>query len=548
MKKLRKILTSAIAILAIAAMLTSCALVPVEDANPKDDPIADNGGNNQGGSNQGGNNQGGSNQGGNNGGADNTLPEGNAPGIGQITPGGSVETQPGIDPDYNGGVETQPGINDTPGGTVSGGTVGGGTDDPEYSDSEPGYSGGEPGSSDGSEGATSFELDSSYFSVISVTPERLGEVRVAIFASVPYNEYSITVTLFTQDGTIITDREFSSAYGSRTATTIELTVPIYPENADTVGHAEIVVKATSSVYPEYYLSQNLPTVSFFHDSALWAKYEVETGYSTTVPDSPVVDGKHFDGWYTSEDGEDLYDLSSPVTSDTSAFSRHSTDFDGIINDITTDVIRSMVTIHCSYYRQNSFMASATSVSSGVIIAQGRSSSLVLTCCHCVQLPTGYSRMSITVEDYLGNTYSASVYNYNSANVIDPDYDLAYIEVSGLYSLPPIEIAEEDVEIGDTVIALGSPGGQQNAITTGEVIDFTTIELENGDPLLSNVTFEVIQHTALIKGGSSGGVILNSKLELVGINYAGNESQFDYGYSVPLSKIREFTYFYTGATL
>ena len=194
------------------------------------------------------------------------------------------------------------------------------------------------------------------------------------------------------------------------------------------------------------------------------------------------------------------------------------------------------------------LAREISKRNGIIISTGSSSSLILTCCHSVAVPSGYSRVSITVEDYLGNSYSASVYQSDGAKVIDPDYDLACVVASGLTGLPAIKFADDDAKLGDTVIALGAPGGQVNAVTIGEVIDFTTVTLGNADPNLSNVTFVVPKHTALIKGGSSGGALLNAELELVGINYAGNDSEFDYGFSVPLSKIREFICLYTGATV
>ena len=60
---------------------------------------------------------------------------------------------------------------------------------------------------------------------------------------------------------------------------------------------------------------------------------------------------------------------------------------------------------------------------------------------------------------------------------------------------------------------------------------------------SNVTFDVIKHTAFINNGSSGGGLLNYNQELIGINFASSVNstteEFVTGYAIPIEKVREF---------
>ena len=93
-------------------------------------------------------------------------------------------------------------------------------------------------------------------------------------------------------------------------------------------------------------------------------------------------------------------------------------------------------------------------------------------------------------------------------------------------------------ISDTVIALGSPGGQQNAISFGEIKKYSLVKIDIEEEM-SNVTFPTAYHTAPIKGGSSGGALISCELELVGVNYAGLDDEFGNGYAVPIQKVLEF---------
>ena len=68
-------------------------------------------------------------------------------------------------------------------------------------------------------------------------------------------------------------------------------------------------------------------------------------------------------------------------------------------------------------------------------------------------------------------------------------------------------------------------------------------------LISNVTFNVIVHSAYINSGSSGGALVDENLKLVGINFASasieSTSKYLYTYAIPASKAKEFINNYEG---
>ena len=65
--------------------------------------------------------------------------------------------------------------------------------------------------------------------------------------------------------------------------------------------------------------------------------------------------------------------------------------------------------------------------------------------------------------------------------------------------------------------------------------------ENNDPR-SNVTFEVVHHSAYSNNGSSGGAVIDMNLNIVAINYASGRDQngnFSTGFAVGADKVVEF---------
>ena len=96
---------------------------------------------------------------------------------------------------------------------------------------------------------------------------------------------------------------------------------------------------------------------------------------------------------------------------------------------------------------------------------------------------------------------------------DAETDLAVLRVD-LGILPAIPLGRSDqLRIGDVVLAIGNPYGLTKTVTQG-------IVSATGRGLLGLMTFEnFIQTDAAINEGNSGGALINTRGELVGINTA-----------------------------
>ena len=97
---------------------------------------------------------------------------------------------------------------------------------------------------------------------------------------------------------------------------------------------------------------------------------------------------------------------------------------------------------------------------------------------------------------------------------DSGTDIAVLKVED-QTLKAIDIGSSaDLKVGETVIAIGNPGGSTlaNTVTQGIV---SALERDMADTFTRTV--KTIQHDAAINPGNSGGALLNTKGQLVGIN-------------------------------
>ena len=99
---------------------------------------------------------------------------------------------------------------------------------------------------------------------------------------------------------------------------------------------------------------------------------------------------------------------------------------------------------------------------------------------------------------------------------DPSSDLAVLKVEA-NGLTPIEVADSsEVNVGEWVMAVGSPFGLEKSVSTGIVSALfrsTTMESTTGVNIYANM----IQTDAAINPGNSGGALVNAEGKLIGIN-------------------------------
>ena len=117
------------------------------------------------------------------------------------------------------------------------------------------------------------------------------------------------------------------------------------------------------------------------------------------------------------------------------------------------------------------------------------------------------------------TYDGRVLNISGFYSFDAGNDLAIIQVEGS-NFTYVNLGNSDmVSVGDIVYALGSPEGDVNTFTSGMVSSMPTMTHFN----IYSVP-NMIQHTAAIYGGSSGGALFNTAGQVIGINAAGDRNR------------------------
>ena len=215
-----------------------------------------------------------------------------------------------------------------------------------------------------------------------------------------------------------------------------------------------------------------------------------------------------------------------------------------INRVTETAVKAGVKIEIGYGIRGGILdTEEVYQGSGVIYAQNESGEyFALTNNHVVQAPDGMRKTYFSVIDCYGNRHEGDRVNYSAED------DLAVVKFSvnsALYGEPDLEIlplAEENAPVNETVVSVGAPDGQFNAVTIGRILRYESVALTEEESS-SHVSYPVICHTAVIHSGSSGGMLIDRNLQIVGINYAGasNEEtgEFYEGYAVPAENVRAF---------
>ena len=173
--------------------------------------------------------------------------------------------------------------------------------------------------------------------------------------------------------------------------------------------------------------------------------------------------------------------------------------------------------------------------SGVIYASHEGEYYVLTNNHVVY-DTNLLGGGFTITDCYGKKYDGE-FLYSQAA-----YDLAILKFTrGRDELNTLSFAQENPTVGQKVLCLGYPYGQANAITYGQVTKYRSGFIP-GNPA-SSILFACIEHDAWMATGSSGGILMNSSCELVGVNFAIVPSaitgEFKRGMTIPVEKVTEF---------
>ena len=111
---------------------------------------------------------------------------------------------------------------------------------------------------------------------------------------------------------------------------------------------------------------------------------------------------------------------------------------------------------------------------------------------------------------------------------DPDTDIALIKVDGQTGLPVAPLGDSStLRMGEWVCAIGNPLGYEHTVTVG-VVSFL------GRKLFDMSLDNYIQTDAAINFGNSGGPLINSRGEVIGINAAISSRASSIGFAVPIN--------------
>ena len=161
-----------------------------------------------------------------------------------------------------------------------------------------------------------------------------------------------------------------------------------------------------------------------------------------------------------------------------------------------------------------------SLGSGVIIS---SDGYILTNYHVIERA---SRIRVMLSDE--STHEARVLAGDELN------DLALIKIDPEVPLPAVAFAkDDDLFLGETVITLGNPFGLAHTVTVGVLSAKNREARYNGEVMYR----DILQTDAAVNPGNSGGPLLNTDGELIGINVAIYQDAQNIGFAVPVKRAK-----------
>lgn len=204
--------------------------------------------------------------------------------------------------------------------------------------------------------------------------------------------------------------------------------------------------------------------------------------------------------------------------------------------VAQKVLPSVVGIKVEYSVSSIFYKSssntATAEGSGVIISED---GYILTNNHIINSSSSSSYYEV------GKANKITVYLYNDETEYegtivgtDEQTDLAVIKIDKT-GLTAAELGDSDsVQVGEFAMAIGNPLGMQSSVSSG------TISAVNRSVTSDNVTYKLIQTDAAINSGNSGGALVNSQGQVIGINTlkmsgSGIEGM---GFAIPINSTKD----------
>ena len=213
----------------------------------------------------------------------------------------------------------------------------------------------------------------------------------------------------------------------------------------------------------------------------------------------------------------VYQSANPAGTATSTGTSSADGLVGVINAITPSVVEitteQMVTTSYGFWGGQQIVSGA---GSGVIFT---ADGYIITNAHVVE---GAQQITVKLND--GTTYNATLIGSDSQS------DIAVIKIEATGLTPAVLGDSDTIAIGETAIAVGNPSNLGVTSTDG------IISALNRSVTVEGNTMNLIQTSAAISPGNSGGGLFNSKGELIGIVNAKNadENAEGLGFAIPIN--------------
>ena len=180
---------------------------------------------------------------------------------------------------------------------------------------------------------------------------------------------------------------------------------------------------------------------------------------------------------------------------------------------------------------------ATGAGSGIIVSKSDTELMILTNNHVIE-----DANSLSVQFINNKSVDAKVKGSSATrDVAIITVKLDDLDEDTLKSIKIATIGDSNaLKVGNGVIAIGNALGYGQSVTTG------VISALNREVTIDNNTMNMIQIDAAINGGNSGGALLNSKGEVIGINSAKYSSSATsssasiegMGFAIPISDVKD----------
>ena len=201
--------------------------------------------------------------------------------------------------------------------------------------------------------------------------------------------------------------------------------------------------------------------------------------------------------------------------------------EGSVEQVAGSVLPSVVKLDVSDGREGGS-------GSGIILS---SDGIILTNNHVVEVAGNGGQITVSFSD--GSHAEATILG------TDPLTDTAVIQATGVEGLTPATIGESSaVDVGEGVVAIGSPFGLDATVTSG-IVSALDRPVDVGTDSAGGATvYPAIQTDAAINPGNSGGPLVDLAGRVIGINSSirsagtasGTAGSIGLGFAIPLDEV------------